>query len=184
MQQILMLDNGGRPCQWATLEEAFSWKRREAIAWGLGEDLEFYGGISQKTGERSILRMPPIIAVKNQTFVGKVPFNNATLFARDNYTCCYCALRFPRGMLTREHIHPQSRGGATNWLNCASACKICNGRKGDKLLSECGMELVYLPYVPNAAEGLILSGRNIIADQMEVLKACLPNGSRVLAQYQ
>ena len=46
------------------------------------------------------------------------------------------------------------------------------------------MELVYLPYVPNAAEGLILSGRNIIADQMEVLKACLPNGSRVLAQYQ
>ena len=179
MQQILMLDNGGGPCEWVPPDKAFSLKRRGAIAWGVGEDLEFHAGVSKQTGEPSILRVPPIISVRNQTFSGRVLFCNTTLFARDQHICCYCGLRFPRSMLTREHIHPKSKGGGTNWLNCAAACKTCNSRKGDKLLSESGMELVYLPYVPNTAEALLLSGRSIISDQMEFLKACLPSGSRV-----
>jgi hypothetical protein len=182
MQQILLLDNGGRPYDWATPEEAVSLQRRNSIAWGLGPDLEFRGGVCRVTGARSILRLPAIMSVRNQTFAGKVIFNNATLFARDRFVCCYCAQRFPRSMLTREHIYPESKGGLTNWLNCACACKTCNGRKGDKLLADSGMELAYLPYVPNAAESLILSGRHIIADQMEFLKACLPGNSRILSQ--
>lgn len=184
MQQILLLDRGGRPYEWATPEEALSLQRRGVVSRGFGSDLEFHGGISRVTGERSVLRLPAIMSVKNQTFAGKVPLNNSTLFARDGFMCCYCAQRFPRSMLTREHIHPKSKGGPTTWLNCACACKTCNGRKGDKLLAECKMELVYLPYVPNAAEALILSCRHIIADQMEFLTACLPIESRILVHYQ
>ena len=184
MQQILTLDNGGRPFAWATLEEAISLLRRDSIAWSLGEDLEFHGGISRITGTRSVLKVPPILAVKNQTFPGRVALTNSALFARDDNICCYCATRFTRSLLTREHVHPQSKGGPDSWRNCATACKPCNNRKGDLLLEECGMELAYLPYEPNTAEALILSGRHIIADQMEFLKACLPKDSRVLTRKQ
>jgi hypothetical protein len=51
------------------------------------------------------------------------------------------------------------------------------------MLSASGMELVYLPYVPNSTEALILSGRNIIADQMDFLLNCLPRGSRILQEH-
>lgn len=111
MQQILLLDRGGRPYEWATPEEALSLQRRGVVSRGFGSDLEFHGGISRVTGERSVLRLPAIMSVKNQTFAGKVPLNNSTLFARDGFMCCYCAQRFPRSMLTREHIHPKSKGG-------------------------------------------------------------------------
>jgi len=40
--------------------------------------------------------------------------------------------------------------------------------------------LLYLPYVPNHFENMILQNRNIIADQMEYLKAGIPKHSRLL----
>ena len=42
--------------------------------------------------------------------------------------------------------------------------------KADKLLDECGMRLLAVPYAPNRAEGLILENRHILGDQMEFLK--------------
>jgi hypothetical protein len=43
------------------------------------------------------------------------------------------------------------------------------------------MELIYLPYVPNRAEYLILTNRRILADQMEYLLAGVPRTSRLYA---
>ena len=40
-------------------------------------------------------------------------------------------------------------------------------------------ELLYVPYVPDKAEGLILQNRNILADQMSFLSDFLPKHSRV-----
>jgi 5-methylcytosine-specific restriction endonuclease McrA len=180
---ILALDSGGRPNHWTTWEKAVLLQVKGHVSWSLGTEFEIRGGTSRLTGEETIVRVPSIIAVKNQVFVGKVPFNNSTLFARDRMTCCYCAARFPRSELTREHIIPESKGGETSWLNCCACCKSCNGRKGNKMLSASGMELVYLPYVPNSTEALILSGRNIVADQMEFLLNCLPRGSRILLDH-
>ncbi len=183
MNQILMLDKSGRPYKWITPEYGVSLLLRNAISWSLGSSVQLYAGVSRKTGLRSTFQVPSIIAVRNQSFVGRVSFNRSTLFARDDKICCYCAKRFPNSMLTIEHIVPISRGGSTSWLNCACACRSCNGRKGGKLLAESGMELVYLPYIPSATEALILSGRHIIADQMDFLKACLPSNSRILAGH-
>jgi hypothetical protein len=42
------------------------------------------------------------------------------------------------------------------------------------------MHLIYAPYVPNKAEYLILSNRNILADQMDFLARHLPAQSRVI----
>ena len=85
----------------------------------------------------------------------------------------------PPDLLTREHIVPTSRGGADAWMNCITACRGCNGRKGSRLLHEARMELLYLPYIPTLHEDMILRGRRILADQMEFLLASVPSHSRL-----
>jgi hypothetical protein len=47
------------------------------------------------------------------------------------------------------------------------------------LLHECGLELLYVPYIPDKAEALILQNRNILSDQMQFLSDFLPKHSRV-----
>jgi 5-methylcytosine-specific restriction endonuclease McrA len=75
---------------------------------------------------------------------------------------------------------PKSRGGENTWMNCVTACKECNSKKGHKTLKEAGLELLYVPYVPNHFENMILQNRNILADQMEYLLSGVPKHSRVL----
>ena len=81
--------------------------------------------------------------------------------------------------LTREHVVPTSRGGNDSWMNCITACRPCNGHKGNRLPEEAGMSLHYLPYVPSLHEDMILRGRRILADQMEFLLASVPRSSRL-----
>jgi hypothetical protein len=64
-------------------------------------------------------------------------------------------------------------------MNCITACKSCNGRKGNRLPEEAGLDLLYLPYVPSLHEDMILRGRRILADQMEFLLASVPRSSRL-----
>ncbi|MFN8850179.1 MAG: HNH endonuclease, partial [Inhella sp.] len=104
---------------------------------------------------------------------------NPKLFARDRHVCAYCGKRSPEDDLTREHIVPTSRGGADSWMNCITACRGCNAHKGNRLCEEVGMGLLYLPYVPNLHEDMILRGRRILADQMEFLLASVPRSSRL-----
>jgi 5-methylcytosine-specific restriction endonuclease McrA len=105
--------------------------------------------------------------------------SNPKLFARDRQVCAYCVGRFHVDELTREHIVPTSRGGDDSWMNCITACRACNGRKGNRLPEEARMALHYLPYVPSLHEDMILRGRRILADQMEFLLASVPRSSRL-----
>ena len=78
---------------------------------------------------------------------------NTFLFARDHYTCQYCArssaqLR-PRESLTRDHVVPLSRGGLNSWTNVVTACSSCNTRKSNHLPDECGMHLAHAPVEPH-----------------------------------
>jgi hypothetical protein len=118
----------------------------------------------------------PIIAIKGESKAAKrmdkVPaLNNRELFRRDRFICAYCARLFSERDLTRDHVHPISKGGADTWVNCVTACMSCNHKKGDKLLQDAGMQLIYVPYAPNRAEGLLLANRRILACQMEYLTA-------------
>lgn len=61
-----------------------------------------------------------------------------------------------------------------------TVCKDCNSKKGHKTLKEARMELLYVPYVPNHFENMILQNRNILADQMEYLLSGVPKRSRIL----
>ena len=181
---VLQLDVSGRPQAWMTVKEAAILYACDAVAWTLGDPCHVLrGGVQRATGRQSRIEVHPIIAVR-----GTIPtrawrqtpaLSNPKLFARDRHLCAYCGHRFAFDDLTREHIVPTSRGGRDTWMNCITACRGCNGRKGNRMPEEARMSLLYLPYVPSLHEDMILRGRRILADQMEFLLASVPRSSRL-----
>ena len=103
---------------------------------------------------------------------------NAALFARDQHLCLYCGRHFHRQSLTRDHVLPISRGGRDIWENVVTACFACNSRKGGRTPAQASMPLLAVPYRPSWIEHLILSNRNILADQMAFLSSQLPKRRR------
>lgn len=57
------------------------------------------------------------------------------LKAQHNWTCVLCRKREPDIKLTQDHIIPLSRGGSDNIENIQPLCRICNCRKGVKILT-------------------------------------------------
>lgn len=182
--QILGLDAGGTPRKWLSLEEAVTYHAKGQVVWQYGERSFTARGGYQNDGSQSIIETQSIIAIKGQGFdTGKrreVPLSNKTLFGRDQHMCAYCGKQYVSHRLSRDHIVPKSRGGLDVWMNVVTACKDCNCYKDDKMLNECGLELRFLPYVPNYSEKLLLENRNILGCQMEFLKATLPKHSRLV----
>lgn len=181
--QVLKLDIAGIPERWITAEVAASHYATGEVVWTLGEEITLLrGGTSRATGKRSVLAIHPIIAVRGAAKVNLldvVPtLANRKLWVRDNFTCAFCGQVFPAAGLTRDHVMPTSRGGHDVWQNVVAACRTCNQAKRDQTPEEAGMPLLYAPYVPSRWEDLILSGRRILADQMEFLSAKLPKHSR------
>ncbi len=76
----------------------------------------------------------------------RLAWSRPGVLRRDNYTCAYCGHKGDKHDMTIDHIIPESRyraitGGdnPNNWTNTCACCPSCNFRKGNKLLSECGM---------------------------------------------
>lgn len=168
---------------WINWQDAACLYARGAVAWTLGHPcLVLHGGISRHNGQRSTLELHPIIAARSQAHgrhADPTPLlSNAALFARDAHLCLYCGERVPRSQLTRDHVIPTSEGGPDSWENVVTACYRCNSRKRNRTPQEAGMPLLAVPYRPSWIEHLILSNRNILADQMDFLKAQLPKRRR------
>jgi 5-methylcytosine-specific restriction endonuclease McrA len=120
------------------------------------------------------------MALSNEHKNTRTPvLNNQNLFRRDCNVCAYCGRTHRYEKLSRDHIHPKKLGGKDTWMNCVTSCKSCNNEKDFKTLDQLGWELVYVPYVPDRAEELVLRNRTILADQMEFLKSFIPAHSRV-----
>ena len=178
--KILRLNKAGTPIDWITREEAATLVVKEQVVWALGEDaFEIRGGIN-RLGQRSVLKLPSILAsdgsVKLSDFVP--PLVNAYLFRRDQYLCMYCGGEFRADYLSRDHILPVSRNGTDSWTNVVTACKRCNHRKANRTPEEAGMELLAVPFVPNRYEFFYLANKNILADQMEFLKTQFSRNGR------
>jgi 5-methylcytosine-specific restriction endonuclease McrA len=73
------------------------------------------------------------------------PVSRRELLRRDNHKCQYCGTG---KSLTIDHVIPRSRGGGHTWDNVVIACEKCNGRKGDKFLTEAGLTLRHKPKAP------------------------------------
>lgn len=181
--RLLSLDAHGRALNWISWQDAACLYARDAVAWTLGEPcLSLRGGTRRETGARTILDLHPIIAARGQVrpqALDPTPaLTNASLFARDQHLCMYCGKSFSRQLLTRDHVVPLSRGGRDTWENVVCACFHCNSRKGGRTPQQASMPLLAIPYRPSWIEHLILSNRNILADQMAFLRSHLPRRRR------
>lgn len=182
MERVLKLDKTGRPDSWITPGRAVYYYFNDKVKWSHGDLIRVWGGHNLETGEKSYFDVNSIIAVRNRVVKQGTPaLDNRALFARDRQICGYCGNHFVQADLTRDHIHPLSKGGINHWSNVVTSCKSCNNRKGDHLLENINMELLYVPYVPDYAESLILRNRSIKADQMDYLMGFVKNkNSRLL----
>ena len=177
--RLLSLDAHGRVLDWISWQDATCLYARDAVAWTLGEPcLSVHGGTSRMTGEQSIIELHPIVAARGharpQALSPTPTLTNTALFARDAPAVPVLRPRVLRARsLTRDHVLPLSKGGRDTWENVVTACFHCNSRKGNRTPQQANMPLLAVPYRPSWIEHLILSNRNILADQMAFLKAHL-----------
>ncbi|WP_323845451.1 HNH endonuclease [Microbulbifer magnicolonia] len=172
--RILRLNLAGQPLEWLNWQEAACLYVRELVTWSLGGVVQrVHGGIN-RFGERSCLDLAAIIACGGERMARprrRPPLTNRALFFRDAHTCMYCGNEFRTADLTRDHVHPVSKGGMDAWENVVTACRRCNQHKGNRLLEDIEMELLALPFCPNAAEYLaLINNERIRGDQMEFLR--------------
>jgi 5-methylcytosine-specific restriction endonuclease McrA len=101
------------------------------------------------------LKLPSVIRLLRYVRIRKrfdyVPFSRANIYARDGYSCQYCATSFPTSELTFDHVVPVSQGGRKDWENIVTCCVTCNRRKGGRTPGEAGMRLVRPPRRPHSA---------------------------------
>ena len=103
------------------------------------------------------LKLPSVIRLLRYVRIKKrfdyVPFSRANIYARDGYTCQYCADSFPTSELTFDHVVPVSQGGRKDWENIVTCCVSCNRSKGGRTPQEARMRLVRAPRRPDSAPG-------------------------------
>ena len=132
----------------ATYEPLGVVSARRAVVLVLGEKADLLHASGDKVhSERLTVPVPSVIRLR---YVVKVPFvrraalNRRAIFARDGSRCQYCTA--PAESI--DHVVPRSRGGEHTWENVVAACRPCNARKRDRLLSETTMVLRRHPSVP------------------------------------
>lgn len=97
-----------------------------------------------------VFYMPSVIRLKSYVKgVSIAKFSRSGVYARDNYTCQYCGVKYPGPELTFDHVVPKSRGGKTNYNNIVTCCIPCNSEKGDAPLEESGLNLLKKPKEPS-----------------------------------
>ncbi len=171
--KILRLNKAGIPVSWLTREETATLLVKDLVIWSLGDTIMEIRGGYNRNGERSILKLPSIVACGGKVHQDSFdpPLENKFLFRRDKNICLYCGNEFHVADLSRDHVVPISRGGKDGWTNVVSSCRRCNNRKADRTPEEATMELLAIPFVPNQYEFLYLSNHAVLADQMEFLSA-------------
>ena len=182
--RILRTDVSATPVEWICIEEAVKLYSQNQVAYPMGQRLyDVRGGVNWKSGVQSHLEVHSIICTLGHRKGKKnepeyvPPLKNKALFRRDANICLYCGQHFKNNDLSCDHITPLSRGGTNIWSNVVTACRRCNLFKGNRRPEEAGMQLLAIPFRPNRAEYIYLSGRKILADQMEFLLSHFPHNS-------
>jgi 5-methylcytosine-specific restriction endonuclease McrA len=96
------------------------------------------------------IRVPRVIVllVYERLPKARIRFSRFNIYARDDNTCQYCGVKFPRADLNLDHVVPRSRGGLTTWENVVCSCVGCNLRKGGRTPEEAHMRLLRTPGRP------------------------------------
>ena len=101
--------------------------------------------------EPSVVRLVTYVRVPFRT---RVALNRRAIFLRDGHRCQYCGATAEN----IDHVVPRSRGGVHAWENVVAACRPCNARKEDRLLSEVtSMRLRRPPSAPTGRVWMLLA---------------------------
>lgn len=79
----------------------------------------------------------------------QIKFSRENVYLRDDYTCQYCAKKFPAKELTLDHVIPASKMGPKTWNNVVTACRECNHRKSNRTPLAAKMPLLNQPRTPD-----------------------------------
>lgn len=96
-------------------------------------------------------RLPSVVRLLHMVKLRKRPlvqFTRANIYARDDFTCQYCAKEFEPEDLTFDHVIPVAQGGRRGWDNIVTACEPCNRQKADRTPEQAGMTLLRKPQRP------------------------------------
>lgn len=183
--QILCIDRG-LPDRWLWPDEAAHYYATGRVLDERGDvAITLHGGRNKVSGQLTQIQCRSIITVapaedRLHAPSGIVKYSRALLIQRDRCVCCYCGQRYPLYRIEAEHILPRARGGRYSWMNMVLSCRGCNAYKGCRTPEEAGLDMYYVPFAPNVYEARLLENRRVLADQMEFLRAGVPEGSRVL----
>jgi 5-methylcytosine-specific restriction endonuclease McrA len=132
----------------ATYEPLCVVSARRAVVLVLGEKAELVHDSGARLHSAHLTVAVPSV-VRLTTYVRvpvrrRAPLNRRAVFARDGGRCQYCSA--PAESI--DHVVPRSRGGQHVWENVVAACRACNTRKRDRMLSETPMALRHDPSAP------------------------------------
>jgi 5-methylcytosine-specific restriction endonuclease McrA len=105
--------------------------------------------------ERIVMEAPSVVRLRQFVHVpyrARAPLTRRGIFARDGWVCQYCGAAAEN----LDHVTPRSRGGEHSWENVVAACRRCNAKKENHLLSEVGLKLARTPFAPSDAFRLTL----------------------------
>lgn len=97
----------------------------------------------------SVMRLSRYVRVP---YRATTPMTRSGVLRRDGRVCAYCGKRAD----TIDHVVPRSRGGKHTWENCVAACRPCNSRKADRLLTELGWAMRVNPGPPRRGRSGVL----------------------------
>jgi 5-methylcytosine-specific restriction endonuclease McrA len=141
--RTLVLDQGYQP------HRIVSWQKGMAL-WFRGkvDVLEEYDDEVRTVS--TAFRLPAVVRLRVPVpyRVQRIRFSRVNVLRRDGFTCQYCGHRGGSKDLTLDHVVPKARGGQTAWSNVVTACRPCNQRKGDRVLSRSGLSLNRAPTTP------------------------------------
>ena len=134
----------------ATYEPLCVVSSRRAVVLVLGEKAELVHDTGIRLhSARLTVAVPSVVRLTTYVRVPvrrRAPLNRRAVFARDGGRCQYCSA--PAESI--DHVVPRSRGGQHVWENVVAACRACNTRKRDRMLSETPMALRDHPSAPRA----------------------------------
>lgn len=119
------------------------------------------------------IKVPIVVVLKKyvrgrRVYTSRAGLTQKNLYLRDDHTCQYCGRHRSKlnkaEMLTRDHIIPECKGGATSWENLVTACSTCNNKKSNFDLEDTGMVLRITPRAPTLFELWIKSNKFMMID--------------------
>jgi 5-methylcytosine-specific restriction endonuclease McrA len=146
-REVLVLNSDYEPLNICNLHRAIKliYKDKADILHYLGEDEEQIDFVYDASGfdfaVPSVIRLK--MQIKRPRPIARV--SRRGIYVRDNYECQYCGSRTD---LTLDHVKPKRMGGQDTWENLVTCCRKCNGKKSDKPLEFCGLNLRRQPRAP------------------------------------